>query len=108
MNTLIVSTNSPDQAPRHTGLVFFLFVILLTIQGVYAAVPPNGDFELGTTSKWSVYNPSNQPCQWNVTNSQSLVHSGNYAGALTQFGGTTNQLIIYTDYIDISAWPTGA
>jgi hypothetical protein len=31
------------------------------------SMPANGDFELGSTTYWSVWNPANQPFQWGTT-----------------------------------------
>ena len=64
----------------------------------------NGDFEMGSTAGWQVYNPDGQPLGWGVTSDPANVHSGNYAGALTAFGGTNSTLIIHND-LDVSDWP---
>jgi hypothetical protein len=72
------------------------------------AEPNNGDFEAGNTSFWNVYSPDGQPYQWNVTTVPSNVHSGTYAGALTQFGGTNSPLYIVSGSVDTSLWPTGS
>ena len=69
----------------------------------------NGDFELGTLQGWqNVYNPDNQPVQWALTSDPANVHSGNYAGALTQFGGTNSLLTISSSSVDVSSWPAGS
>src|SRR5512140_801071 len=90
--------------------IAYLLVVWLWLavcQVAYSA-PANGDFELGTTASWSIWNPANQPFQWGVSSDPSKVHSGTYAGALTQFGGTTNVLQIISSSASLSGWPANA
>jgi len=80
----------------------------LAICPVAHAAPYNGNFELGNTAYWTVWNPASQPYQWGVTSDPSKVRSGKYAGALTQFGGTTNTLAVISGNVNVSTWPAGS
>src|SRR2546428_6082360 len=86
----------------------FLLVASIWICAPAHSAPNNGDFEQGTTSGWAAFNTDKQPLQWGVTSDRAKVHSGGYAGALTQFGGTNSPLHIVTGNIDVGSWPTGS
>ena len=70
--------------------------------------PANGDFESGSTAGWWLYNPGNQPVQWAVTSNPSKVHSGSYAGVLSQFGGSNSTLHVMCAQVNVSGWTTGS
>lgn len=93
-----------------TQRIFYLIAMWLWLVVCPSArsMPANGDFELGSTTFWSVWNPANQPFQWGTTGNRTNVHSGNYAGALTQFGGTTNVFHVISANVNVSSWPAGS
>ncbi len=68
---------------------------------------PNGGFEQGNTSGWTVYNPDSQALSWNTTNNADHIYEGSYAAALTAFGGTESLLILHNG-VSVATQPAGS
>lgn len=55
---------------------------------------PNGGFELGDTSGWTIYNPANHRVQLGLTTDTTQVHSGRYAFSISAFKGGKDGLTL--------------
>lgn len=92
----------------HLDAALFARVLPFLVVAVGASADfPNGGFENGTTSGWTVYNPGGHSDAWETTADPSLVHTGEFAGALTAFNGAADSLYILFASASVQGEPEG-